>query len=71
MNVLTYKQMKMVCRSEEDLIPTDLTISSFSGAITRTHGILFLEVDLGSKQIILAFFVMDNTSTYGALLGQD
>ncbi|XP_070677783.1 uncharacterized protein [Malus domestica] len=70
-NVLPYKQMKKMCRSEDDLIPTDLTISSFSGAITRTHGILFLEVDLGSKQIILAFFVMDNTSTYGALLGRD
>ena len=69
-NVLPYKQMKRVCRSEEDLIPTDLTVSSFSGAITRTHGILPLEVDLGSKQIMLAFFVVDNTSTYGALLGQ-
>ncbi|KAM1794850.1 hypothetical protein FF2_034684 [Malus domestica] len=59
-----------MCKSEEDLIPTDLTVSSFSGAITRTHGILPLEVDLGSKQIMLAFFVVDNTSTYEALLGR-
>ena len=71
MNVLPYKQMKKMCRGEEDLIPTDLTVSSFSGAITRTHGILPLEVNLGSKQIMLAFFVVDNTSTYGALLGRD
>ncbi|KAM2294997.1 hypothetical protein ACFX1S_034847 [Malus domestica] len=68
-NVLSYKQMKKMCRSKEDLIPTDLTVSSFSEAITRTHGILPLEVDLGSKQIMLACFVVDNTSTYGALLG--
>ncbi|KAM1534167.1 hypothetical protein ACFX10_007992 [Malus domestica] len=46
-------------------------ISSFSGAITKTYGILPLEVDLGSKQIMLAFFVVDCTSTYGALLGRD
>ncbi|KAM2854427.1 hypothetical protein FF1_024871 [Malus domestica] len=39
-NELPYKQMKIVCRSEEDLIPTDLIVSSFSRAITRTHGIL-------------------------------
>ncbi|KAM1117764.1 hypothetical protein ACFX19_008224 [Malus domestica] len=70
-NVLPTKQMKKIGRGTEDLIPTDLTVSSFSGAITKTHGILPLEVDLGSKQIMLAFFVVDCTSTYGALLGRD
>ncbi|XP_070668282.1 uncharacterized protein [Malus domestica] len=70
-NVLPIKQMKKLCRSEEDLIPTDLTVSSFSGAITKTYGILPLEVDLGSKQIMMAFFMVDNSSTYGALLGRD
>ncbi|KAM1535278.1 hypothetical protein ACFX12_014334 [Malus domestica] len=66
-NVLPAKQMRKMGRGTEDLIPTDLTISSFLGAITKTHGILPLEVDLGSKQIMLAFFVVDSTSTYGAL----
>ncbi|KAM2126775.1 hypothetical protein ACFX1R_006757 [Malus domestica] len=70
-NVLPAKQMKKIGRGTEDLIPTDLTVSSFSGAITKTHGILPLEVDLGSKKIMLAFFVVDCTSTYGALLGRD
>ncbi|KAM1350211.1 hypothetical protein ACFX2F_004188 [Malus domestica] len=70
-NVLTYKQMKKICRSERDLIPTDLTVSSFSRVITKTHGILSLEVDLGSKRIKLTFFVVDSTSTYGTLLGRD
>ncbi|KAM2531101.1 hypothetical protein PS1_028885 [Malus domestica] len=70
-NVLPVKQMRKMGRGTEDLFPTDLTVSSFSGAITKTHGILPLEVDLGSKQIMLAFFVVDCTSTYGALLGRD
>ncbi|KAM2301037.1 hypothetical protein ACFX1S_031986 [Malus domestica] len=70
-NVLPAKQMKKMKRGIEDFIPTDLTVSSFSGAITKTYGILPLEVDLGSKQIMLAFFVVDCTSTYGALLGRD
>ncbi|KAM1620387.1 hypothetical protein ACFX15_018372 [Malus domestica] len=69
-NVLLYKQMKKMSRNEEDFILTDLTVSSFSEAITRTHGILPLEVDLGFMQIMLAFFVVDSTSTYEALLGQ-
>ncbi|KAM2200866.1 hypothetical protein ACFX1R_000758 [Malus domestica] len=70
-NVLPAKQMKKLGRSTDDLIPTDLMVSSFSGAITKTHGILPLEVDLGSKEIMLAFFVVDCTSTHGALLGRD
>ncbi|KAM2128039.1 hypothetical protein ACFX1R_007885 [Malus domestica] len=70
-NVLPAKQMKKIGRGVEDLIPTDLTVSSFPGAITKTHGILPLDVDLGSKQIMLAFFMVDCTSTYGALLGKD
>ncbi|KAM1748708.1 hypothetical protein ACFX12_009665 [Malus domestica] len=70
-NVIPLKQMKKLGRSEEDIIPTDLTVSSFSRAITRTHRILPLEVDLGSKQIMLAFFMVDSSSTYGALLGRD
>ncbi|KAM1978607.1 hypothetical protein PS2_014715 [Malus domestica] len=70
-NILPAKQMKKIGRGVEDLIPTDLMVSSFSGTITKTHGILPLEVDLGSKRIMLAFFVMDCASTYGALLGMD
>ncbi|KAM1599569.1 hypothetical protein ACFXTN_022136 [Malus domestica] len=70
-NILPAKQMKKIGRGVEDPIPTDFTVSSFSSAITKTHGILPLEVDLGSKQIMLAFFVVDCASTYGALLGRD
>ncbi|KAM0998257.1 hypothetical protein ACFX2C_008049 [Malus domestica] len=70
-NVLPAKQMKKLGRGTKDLTPTNLTVSSFSGAITKTLGILPLEVDLRSKQIMLAFFMVDCTSTYGALLGRD
>lgn len=69
--MLRLKQIKTLCTCEGDLIPTDLTLSSFSEAITKTHGILHVEVDLGSKIIMLAFFGVDNISTYGALLGRD
>ncbi|KAM1017636.1 hypothetical protein ACFX2A_048170 [Malus domestica] len=63
--------MKRQCKSREDLIPTDLTVSSCFGAITKTYGILPLKVDLGSKQIMLEFFIMDNSSTYRAFLGRN
>ena len=70
-NVLPLKQLKKLCRGEEGVFPTDLTMSRFYGVITKTHGILPLEVDLGFKKIMLAFFMVDNNSTYGALLRRD
>lgn len=48
-NVMPLKQMKRLCRGENVLIPTDLIVSSFSGAINKTHRILPSVVDLGSK----------------------
>ena len=46
-------------------------MSSFSGAITKTNGILPLQVDLGSKKIMLALFVVDIDFTFEALLERD
>lgn len=46
-------------------------MSSFSRAITKTHGRLHLELDMGSKNVMMAFFVVDSSSIYGALLGRD
>ncbi|CAL9031723.1 unnamed protein product, partial [Prunus brigantina] len=42
------------------------------GGITKTHGILDVDVVVGSKKLKTAFFVVDTTSTtYNALLGRD
>ncbi|CAL8115815.1 unnamed protein product [Prunus armeniaca] len=42
------------------------------GGITKTHGILEVDVIIGSKKLKVAFFVVDTTSTtYNALLGRD
>ncbi|CAL9006381.1 unnamed protein product [Prunus brigantina] len=56
---------------KKDLIPTRLTVTNFAGGITKTHGILDVDVIVGSKEPKIAFFVVDTTSTtYNALLGE-
>ncbi|BBN70569.1 hypothetical protein Prudu_1505S000100 [Prunus dulcis] len=43
-----------------------------AGGITKIHGILDVDVIVGSKELKIAFFVIDTTSTtYNALLGRD
>ncbi|CAL8992752.1 unnamed protein product, partial [Prunus brigantina] len=71
-NLLPYRMLSKMGRTEKDLIPTRLTVTNFAGGITKTHGILDVDVIVGSKELKIAFFVVDTTSTtYNALLGRD
>ncbi|CAL9011340.1 unnamed protein product [Prunus brigantina] len=71
-NLLPYRMLSKMGRTEKDLIPTRLTVTNFAGGITKTHGILDVDVIVGSKKLKIAFFVVDTTSTtYNALLGRD
>ncbi|CAL2277540.1 unnamed protein product [Prunus armeniaca] len=47
-------------------------VTNFAGGATMTHGILDVNVIVGTKELKIAFFVVDTTSTtYNALLGRD
>ncbi|CAL8152312.1 unnamed protein product [Prunus armeniaca] len=71
-NLLPHRMLSKMGRTEKDLIPTRLTVTNFAGGITKTHGILDVDVIVGSKKLKIAFFVVDTTSTtYNALLGRD
>lgn len=70
-NVLPSKFLQLLKMDKERIQPTSLTVKNFAGSITKTHGLLFIQVDIGSKDIILAFFIVDCISQYNALLGRD
>ncbi|CAL2255973.1 unnamed protein product [Prunus armeniaca] len=71
-NLLPHRLLSKMGRTEKDLIPTRLTVTNFAGGITKTHGILDVDVIVGTKELKIAFFVVDTTSTiYNALLGRD
>lgn len=70
-NLLPHRMLSKMGRTENDLIPTHLTVTNFAGGITKTHGILDVDVIVGTKKLKIAFFVVDTTSTtYNALLGK-
>ncbi|CAL2270034.1 unnamed protein product [Prunus armeniaca] len=71
-NLLPHRMLSKMGRTERDLIPTRLTVTNFAGGITKTLGILDVDVLVGSKKLKVAFFVVNTTSTtYNALLGRD
>ncbi|CAL9012727.1 unnamed protein product [Prunus brigantina] len=57
-NLLPHRMLSKMGRTEKDLIPTRLTVTNFAGGITKTHGILDVDVIVGSKELKIAFFVL-------------
>ncbi|CAL2238248.1 unnamed protein product [Prunus armeniaca] len=48
-NLLPYRLLSKMGRIEKDLIPTRLTVTNFAGGITKTPGILDVDVIVGTK----------------------
>ncbi|CAL9019044.1 unnamed protein product [Prunus brigantina] len=57
-NLLPHRMLSKMGRTERDLIPTRLTVTNFAGGITKIHGILDVDVIVGSKKLKIAFFVL-------------
>ncbi|CAL2227579.1 unnamed protein product [Prunus armeniaca] len=70
-NILPFKRLEKLGKSKSDLIATELTVSNFAWTITTTHGILIAEFEVGSKNLMVSYLVVDNTSFYHALMGRD
>ena len=71
MNVIPSRTLVMLGRTEEDLIPTDVTMSAFTGEVTKVLGVLPMEITVGSKTSLTAFFIVNSSASYNVLLGRD
>ena len=64
MNVIPSRMLAMLGRTEEDLIPTDVIILSFTRDITKVLSILPMEITMGSKTSLIAFFIVNSFASY-------
>ena len=55
-------------RSINDLIETEVVVSSFTEEVSKTLGILPINISIGSKAALFTFFVIDSTTNYNILL---
>ena len=63
--------MKALRRSNDELIPSGITMSSFVRDKSQTKGVLPLEVNIAGRNHMTAFFIVDSKTEYNALLGRD
>ena len=46
-------------------------MSAFTGEVSKTLGILPIDIPISSKTSLFAFFVIDSTTNYNIFLGRD
>ena len=46
-------------------------MSSFTGEVSKTLGIIPIDITIGSKTTLFSFFVIDSIANYNIMLGRD
>ncbi|XP_050220389.1 uncharacterized protein LOC126670652 [Mercurialis annua] len=70
-NIMPFKMLHHLGKTTEDLISTEISVSAFTRELTKTIGVLPVEVTVGSKTSLCAFFMVNSSSSYQSLLGRD
>ncbi|XP_073019399.1 uncharacterized protein [Primulina eburnea] len=70
-NVLPVRMLKSLGKNEEYLIPSEVLVAAFTGETTKTIGVFPADVTVGSMSSLCAFFVINSSANFQALLGRD
>ncbi|GKU86461.1 hypothetical protein SLEP1_g981 [Rubroshorea leprosula] len=70
-NVIPTCMLYKIGKSLDDLVHTEVTISDFTRGVNHSRGVLPVELTVGNRTLMSAFFVVDTVATYNALLGRD
>jgi hypothetical protein len=70
-NIMPYSVLHRLGRSTGDLIKTNVTLSDFNGQTSEAHGVLNVDLTVGSKTVPTSFFVVNSKSTYTVLHGRN
>ena len=70
-NVMPLRMLISMGRSISDMIETEVVVSTFTEEVSKTLGILPIDITIGSKTALSVFFVIDSTANYNILLRRD
>ena len=70
-NVMPLRMLRALGRSISDLIKTEVVMFAFIREVSNTLGILPIDITIGRKTSLSAFFVIDSIANYNILLRRD
>ncbi|RYQ88940.1 uncharacterized protein [Arachis hypogaea] len=70
-SLLPKRMLMKVGKHPDDLVPTNIVVTDFSGALSPAKGLVTLIVKVGSSERNTVFVVVPSNASYNALLGRD
>ena len=70
-NVMQLRMLRALGKSISDLIEIEVAVFAFTGEVSKTLGILPIDIIIGRKNSLSTFFVIDSTTNYNILLRRD
>ena len=70
-NVIPLRILRALGMSISDLIEKEVAMFAFIGELSKTLGILPIDMTIGNKTALLAFLEIDSMENYNILLGRD
>jgi hypothetical protein len=70
-NVMPYTTFRKLGMGPGDLTPTSIILNDFAGNPSDTKGCVHVDLTIGSKTLLMTFFVLEGKGAYSLLLGRD
>ena len=70
-NVMPLRMLRDLGRSISDPIETEVVVSTFTGEVSKTLGILPIDITIRSKTALSTFTMIDSTTNYNIFLWRD
>jgi hypothetical protein len=70
-NVMPYTTFRKLGMGPGDLTPTSIILNDFAGNPSDTKGCVHVDLMIGSKTLLMTFFVIKGKGAYSLLLGRD
>ncbi|RYR22061.1 hypothetical protein Ahy_B03g067347 [Arachis hypogaea] len=70
-SLLSKKMLTKVKKHVDDLVPTNISVTDYSGVSTSVKGLVTLQVQVGSSNQNIVFMVMSSRVSYNSLLERD
>ncbi|KAL1093940.1 hypothetical protein V6Z11_D06G062500 [Gossypium hirsutum] len=61
-NILPLRMVRRLSKSEQDLIPSEVSVTSFDGGVSQTKWLISVDLTMGKTTKVSAFLVVDGTA---------
>jgi hypothetical protein len=68
-NVMSYTTFRKLGMGPEDLTPTSIVLNDFAGNPSDTKGCVHVDLMIGSKTLLMTFFVIESKGAYSFVDG--